>query len=93
MYQELGRLGAYRWGGWFYEEFLLELRGRKGVEMFKEMSENDDIIGAILFAIEMLMRQVEWSVKEAGNNEADCKRRCLYYRRLCGLNTGISTDE
>ena len=45
--------------------------GRRGVEVFKEMSENDDIVGAVLFAIEMLMRQVEWNIKEAGNTEAD----------------------
>ena len=54
---ELGRSGLARWGGWIYEEFLRELRGRKGVEIYKEMLDNDDIIGAILFAIEMLMRQ------------------------------------
>jgi len=69
IFNEAGRLGQYRFGtgmgsGIFYEEFLRELHGRRGVEVFKEMSENDDIIGAVLFAIEMLMRQVEWNVKE-----------------------------
>jgi hypothetical protein len=59
--------------GIFYEEFLRELRGRKGVETYKEMADNDDIIGATLFAIEMLMRQVEWNVKEAGNSADDTK--------------------
>jgi hypothetical protein len=77
-FNEYGRLGQYRFGsgmgsGIFYEEFLRELHGRKGIEVFKEMSENDDIIGAVLFAIEMLMRQVEWNVKEAGNSEADTR--------------------
>jgi hypothetical protein len=75
-YNEAGRLGQMRYGsglgsGIFYEEFLRELRGRKGVEAYKEMADNDDIIGAVLFAIEMLMRQVEWSVKEGGNADAD----------------------
>lgn len=28
------------------------------------MSENDDIVGAILFSIKMLIRQVDWSVHE-----------------------------
>jgi hypothetical protein len=76
-FDEIGRLGQYRFGtggmgsGIFYEEFLKELHGRRGVEVYKEMSENDDIIGAVLFAIEMLMRQVEWNVKEAGNTAAD----------------------
>jgi hypothetical protein len=84
IFNETGRLGQYRFGtgmgsGIFYEEFLRELHGRRGVEVFKEMSENDDIIGAVLFAIEMLMRQVEWNVKEAGNTEADLKAAEFVY--------------
>jgi hypothetical protein len=77
-FTEYGRLGQFRWGsglgsGIFYEEFLQELRGRKGVEVYKEMADNDDIVGSVLFAIEMLMRQVEWSVREAGNTVDDKK--------------------
>lgn len=70
-FNELGNLGAYRWSGQMHEEFLLKLRGRRGVETYKQMAENDDIIGASLFAIEMLLRQVSWDVKEAGHTEAD----------------------
>lgn len=53
---EIGRIGQKRYGGFFYEEFLKELQGRKGVETYREMADNDDVIGAILFAIEMLIR-------------------------------------
>jgi hypothetical protein len=31
--KEIGRLGQKRYGGFFYEEFLKELQGRKGVEV------------------------------------------------------------
>jgi hypothetical protein len=55
--KEIGRIGQKRYGGFFYEEFLKELQGRKGISVYKEMSENDDVIGAILYAIEMLIRQ------------------------------------
>ncbi len=84
IFDELGKLGQFRWSGGdggsvFYEEFLKELRGRKGVEVFKEMSENDDIVGAILFAVEMLMRQVKWNVKEAGNHDIDIKAAEFVY--------------
>lgn len=74
-FEELGSFGTNRWGGQIHEEFLRELRGRKGIETYKEMSENDDIIGAALFAVEMLMRQVSWDVKEAGNTETDQKAK------------------
>ena len=71
-FREYGKTGLYRFNtGWIYEEFLTELRGRKGIEVFKEMSENDDVIGAILFATEMLMRQSEWSIQEAGATQID----------------------
>lgn len=69
---EYGKTGLFRFGtGWIYEEFLRELQGRKGIEVYKEMSENDDVIGAILFATEMLMRQTKWSIQEAGNSQVD----------------------
>lgn len=70
-YREIGRIGQKRYGGFFYEEFLKELQGRKGVEVYKEMSENDDVIGAILYAIEMLIRQASWTVQPGGPTAKD----------------------
>jgi len=68
---EVGRIGQKRYGGTFYEEFLRELRGVKGIETYREMSENDDTIGAILFAVEMLIRQATWKVEPAGDTPKD----------------------
>lgn len=70
---ERGRIGQFRYDGIFYEEFLRELRGIRGVEVYKEMSENDSVVGAILFAVENLMRQCEFSVDPAGNTAIDKK--------------------
>lgn len=75
---EIGRIGQNRYYGMFgpsvfYEEFLPELNGRRGVEAYTEMADNDATIGAILFAIEMLMRNVEFNVEPAGNTDADKK--------------------
>lgn len=69
--KEIGRVGQRRHGGIFYEEFLSELRGRKGAEVFTEMSNNDETIGAILFAIEMLVRQASWNVEPGGSTAKD----------------------
>lgn len=69
--KEIGRIGQRRYGGIVYEEFLHELRGKRGIETYKEMSENDDVVGAILFAIEMLIRQCDWNVEAGGNTAAD----------------------
>ena len=53
------------------EEFLPELQGIKGVEVYREMSDNDETVGAILFVIEMLMRQCTFSVDPGGKSEKD----------------------
>ena len=68
---ELGRAGQYRFGGLFYDEFLPNLQGQRGVRAYQEMSENDDVVGAVLFGIKMLIRQVDWLVQAGGDSEAD----------------------
>lgn len=68
---EIGRIGQKRYGGTFYEEFLRELRGKKGIETYREMAENDDTIGAILFAVEMLIRQASWTIEPGGDTAKD----------------------
>lgn len=69
--KEIGRTGQRRYGGTIYEEFLPELRGHRGIAAYTEMSENDDIVGAILFAIEMLVRQCDWNVEPGGDTAKD----------------------
>ena len=69
--KEIGRIGQRRYGGVIYEEFLPELRGKRGIEVYREMSENDDVVGAILFAIEMLIKQTNWNVQPGGASAKD----------------------
>ena len=71
MDKEQGRIGQKRYGGIFYEEFLSDLRGLRGVRIYQEMADNDDVVGAILFAIKMLIRQTNWTVQAASNEEGD----------------------
>lgn len=53
------------------QEFLPNLRGQRAIKIYREMSDNDDTVGEILFAIEMLMRQVDWPVEPGGESPAD----------------------
>ena len=78
---EIGRTGQQRYGGVFYEEFLPELRGQRGIRAYKEMSENDDIIGAILFAVKMLIRNVHWGVQPDGAEAVD--EECAVFVESC----------
>lgn len=77
-----GRTGLRQFGGNIYEEFISDLRGANGIEVFKEM-EMDDTCGAILYAIDILCRQVDWIVNPAGDTEDDKKaaqfiNECIY---------------
>lgn len=60
---EIGVSGAHVHTGMQQEEFLPELRGHRAVKKYREMRDNDDVIGAILQAMDMLIRAVEWRVE------------------------------
>lgn len=78
---EIGRIGQKRYGGLLYEEFLPELHGKRGAAIYREMSDNDDIIGGILFAVEMLIRQATWDIQPAGTKPID--KECAEFVKSC----------
>ncbi len=59
----IGRPGLKQAGGHLYEEYLPQLSGKRGIKVFKEMSENDAIVGGILFAISAVLSAVDWHVE------------------------------
>ena len=61
-FSELGTTGLKVSGGIIQEEFIPELKGLKAIKVYRQMRDNDPTVGAIMFAIEMMMRQVEWKV-------------------------------
>ena len=81
--KEYGSIGQRRYAGIFAEEFLKELQGKRGIEVYREMSENDDVCGAIIYTIEMLIRRSTWSVQPGGDSAkdqecADFVESCMY---------------
>jgi hypothetical protein len=70
---ELGVTGVKRVSGYVDEEFLPALRGRKAVRVYREMSANDSMVGALLFSIDKLLREVEWKVLPAQQDEEGVK--------------------
>ena len=67
----LGSSGLHRTTGFIHEDFLKELQGIHGVRTYKEMRDNDPIVGAMLFAIDMLIRNVEWRIDPGGDSQED----------------------
>ena len=80
-FTERGRVGSKRYGGHFYEEFLSELQGSRGVQTYREMSDNCAVVNAILFAIKMLIRQASWHVQPTGSE--DCDKTCAEFVESC----------
>ena len=91
MYTPKGRVGQRRYGGRFFEEFLPALQGRQGIEMYKQMAENDSVVGAILFAVEMLVRQVRFDVEPASDEERDF--RAAKFVEQCMNDMSVSWQD
>lgn len=75
MYESYGVSGLTRYGGVsrIYEEFLRELQGPQGMKTYREMIDNDPVIGAILFAATHLCRKVGYRMKPANSSNAAMK--------------------
>jgi hypothetical protein len=61
-FEILGVEGAKISSGFVHDEYLQRLVGERGRRVFREMRDNDSVVSAVLFAIEMLLRAVEWTV-------------------------------
>lgn len=71
VFKQYGVSGLRRYGPYIYEEFLPELRWPGAGKVYQEMSDNDAVIGAILYLAEMLIRGCTWTVEPGGDAEAD----------------------
>jgi hypothetical protein len=52
------------------DEFLPELRGKKAVRKYREMRDNDSTVGAVMYAVEQILRDVDLHVKPADDSDA-----------------------
>jgi hypothetical protein len=51
------------------DEFLQELRGKKAIQKYREMRDNNAIIGSIMYAVEQTLRDVKIDVVPANDTE------------------------
>ena len=73
-YTEIGKTGINWSYGAVNEEFLSVLRGSRGLKVYREMSDNDAIVGACLYAIKQILRESRWAVKSGDETDAECKK-------------------
>ena len=70
------------WGGTVMSEWDRRLQGLKGAQTYREMSESDATIGALLFAVEALVRSTGYRIEPADESaeaqaEADFVESCF----------------
>lgn len=58
----VGDSGLKHHDGRIDEEWLPELKGRKGAEVYREMGDNDAVVSSILFAMTTSLRSADWYV-------------------------------
>jgi hypothetical protein len=74
-FSELGVSGLERYSGIIGEEWLNELSDLyRANKVYKEMRDNEPLIGAILLATDMIIRKVRWYVKEGGSSDKALKK-------------------
>jgi hypothetical protein len=71
--EEVGVSGLLRTKGvgYVYEEWLQQLSTHRQKQIFREMRDNDAVIGAMFFALEMILRKAEWRVEPAVSKEEE----------------------
>lgn len=73
-FQVLGVNTRQSASGSLYQDFLPQLQGLQGMRTIREMTHNDATIGSILYAVEMLLREMPWSAEpdetDPGGEEA-----------------------
>jgi hypothetical protein len=69
----IGSTGLVRFGDDVDEEWLTALRDVHGVRAYREMRDNDSVIGASIYAITSLIRQVRWRVDAAEPDNEDAE--------------------
>lgn len=74
-FQEIGSSGLQRTSGFVIDDFVTNLRGVQGMRVWREMSDNDPVVGAMLYAIERLILAIEWDVEPYTEKKTDSVKR------------------
>ena len=68
------------------DEFLPELRGKKAIRKYREMRDNDSTIGAVMYATEQVLRDVDLKVY-ACNDSPEAQREADFVESvLCDMD-------
>ena len=79
---ELGQGGRNtRYGEIQADEFLRELKGKRAIKTYREMRSNDPTIGAVMYAVEQVLRDNQYKVVPANDSE-EAKREAEFVEQV-----------
>jgi len=61
------------------DEFIPELRGKRAIKKYREMRDNDSTVGAIMYATEQVLRDVDYYVEPA-NDTPEAQREADFVK-------------
>ncbi len=73
LFDELGTSGLMRFGGSIYEEWQRELMQKGKYAIYREMRDNNPVVNAVLFAVEMALRRVKFYFETENDKEEELK--------------------
>jgi hypothetical protein len=68
---EVGRSGLLISNGIVFEEFLPQLRGATGRRVYREMADNDPIVGGLTMAAVRSIGRLDWHIEKDADEDAD----------------------
>ncbi len=80
--RELGVAGTKMFSGHSFEEYHPQLRGRLAMQSFRDMRDSDATVGALLLAVDLLCRRVEWRVEAAGEGTGEAEEHAEFVRTI-----------
>ena len=81
-FTELGSTGLKRYGGYIYEEIDLKLLRTYGPKTYREMIDTDPIVGALIYSMKVLIRNVKWTVKPNKRGDAAAKKNATFLQEV-----------
>ena len=89
----IGHTGLNYTGGSINEEWLTKLSGDRAIRVYKEMRDNDAIVGSILYAIKALVRQVPWVVEENHSGHPQAERAAEFLRECAFDDMSLTWED
>jgi hypothetical protein len=95
-FAEIGMSGLKRQVNTIDEEILRELSGTRAVKVYKEMRDNDAVVSATLYAVEQMLRRVDWTVvpfNDPGQAPLPADRENAEFLESCRQDMSASWED